>query len=215
MKKYGKILGVGLTLIMVLSCVVYAENSREEAFNPIESYSKIDNTKSGIETYKSNVVKRIDDISSKKIKDINCTITFSEKISLDELKSFVEKYAIDLEFVEVRYVKDGERSTAGIRFLDDYNQLKYLIESTESEHDVQLQGIVDIYARVDADMLEDVQNDEIVFLTDISGDAVMVGNYSVNQEERNKNYAPDGLDSFPCALSWDLEDAGIVDMYDK
>lgn len=215
MKKYGKILGVGLTLIMVLSCVVYAENSREEAFNPIESYSKIDNTKSGIETYKSNVVKRIDDISSKKIKDINCTITFSEKISLDELKSFVGKYAIDLEFVEVRYVKDGERSTAGIRFLDDYNQLKYLIESTESEHDVQLQGIVDIYARVDADMLEDVQNDEIVFLTDISGDAVMVGNYSMNQEERNKNYAPDGLDSFPCALSWDLEDAGIVDMYDK
>ena len=215
MKKYGKILGVGLTLIMVLSCVVYAENSREEAFNPIESYSKIDNTKSGIETYKSNVVKRIDDISSKKIKDINCTITFSEKISLDELKSFVGKYAIDLEFVEVRYVKDGERSTAGIRFLDDYNQLKYLIESTESEHDVQLQGIVDIYARVDADLLEDVQNDEIVFLTDISGDAVMVGNYSMNQEERNKNYAPDGLDSFPCALSWDLEDAGIVDMYDK
>ena len=143
------------------------------------------------------------------------SITFSEKISLDELKSFVGKYAIDLEFVEVRYVKDGERSTAGIRFLDDYNQLKYLIESTESEHDVQLQGIVDIYARVDADMLEDVQNDEIVFLTDISGDAVMVGNYSMNQEERNKNYAPDGLDSFPCALSWDLEDAGIVDMYDK
>lgn len=215
MKKYGKILGVGLTLIMVLSCVVYAENSREEAFNPIESYSKIDNTKSGIETYKSNVLKRIDDISSKKIKDINCTITFSEKISLDELKSFVEKYTIDLEFVEVRYVKDGERSTAGIRFLDDYNQLKCLIESTESEHGVQLQGIVDIYARVDADMLEDVQNDEIVFLTDISGDAVMVGNYNVNQEERNKNYAPDGLDSFPCALSWDLEDAGIVDMYDK
>lgn len=218
--KLGKILIMILLLILVC-CVIltnityantlgYIEND-SESFEPVIHYNEIDKTSTGIEKYRCNVNEKINEIINGKLDDIKCTITFSKKISVSELSSFAVKDDIDIELVEVRFLKGTDRYTSAIIFNGDYEDLENEINTISKNMDIDYVGIIDVYAKVDSEILSNVMNHPDVYIADISGDAAVIGNYETNAMKRNETYVDNKLDSFPCALSWDLEDLKIIE----
>jgi hypothetical protein len=180
-----------------------------QPFEPVDQYAEIEKTAEGLTNYKEEIIEEIDSIDNSKLKDIFTTITFIKPISFADLSKVIDKYHLSVEVVEVRHIVDNERYTTAILFEESLDNIEKQAEQLTDDLDGALKGYIDIYASVDASYLSKLINDELIYLADISGDAATEGKITKDGEVRNEYRFDDGIDDFPQAISWQIEDIGI------
>lgn len=160
--------------------------------NLIEQYKSIEKTELGIEKYKKLITEKNNEIKNKKVEDINTTITFSRPLELKELKEFVKKHSINPQQFVARAVKGNERITLAFKPHVDEKHVNMVKKQLKEEYNAEFVGFIDMYGFVDHEDLTAIENDEVTFLADTTGDK-----YFLKYEKDN---------GFAHALSWLLED---------
>ena len=142
----------------------------------------------------------------KDLADIRCTVTFEKAITLNELKTICTSNEIDLKVIETRHIINGKKYTSATIFNGNFEDLQNEINEITDDLGGGFVGVIDVYACIDSEYVDDVKRDQKVFLVDVSGDAASIGYYIKNGDTRNKERFDDGLNDFPHAMSWDLEE---------
>lgn len=211
------ILIVTLVITCAIPIIVNGDTESKDVyitpFDPILHYESIGQGEAKIEAYKEDVELAINEVSTVELEDVRTTITFSEPITEKELLDIVTTYDLIVEAVELRHLVGEERYTSAIIFDGDWDALNSEIDLiSEDLEESEYVGIIDIYAKVDSEVLEELSADPKIYLVDISGDAATLGSEVYDGDSRNEERFDDGIDDYPKALAWELEDIEMEEM---
>ncbi|WP_148294922.1 hypothetical protein [Geobacillus genomosp. 3] len=129
---------------------------------------------------------------NKKVEDINTTITFSRPLEFKELKEFVKKHKVNPQQFVARAVKGDERITLAFKPHVEEKHVSMVKKQLKEEYNAEFVGFIDMYGFVSHEDLTAIENDQVTFLADTTGDK-----YFLKHEKDN---------GFAHALSWLLED---------
>lgn len=204
--KRRTILIVALTMVFMGLYLANGLNHEVEAFNPLKQYASIEKSVEGLNEYKADNDELINNIKSQNIDDVRCTITFKHAISLEKLEEICLNNDIDIKVVETRHLLNDERYTSATIFSGNFEELRDEINAISQNIGGGYKGVIDIFACVDSNTLKQLNTLSEIYLIDVSGDAASVGFYEKDGEKRNLERFDNGLNDYPHALSWDLEE---------
>lgn len=206
MKKFSIFLVFSLLICAILSsaCATGFDSQTDEVA-PL--CAEDIQTRSGLEMYTDAVADRNDVLIQRQIlsADITATITFSQYLSFDEFRDYVEDYALDVRQVQVRGIADdGARITV---FALGGQELENLEENVLAEaitNEFTILGVTDIYAFVNSLDIKHMGADERTYLVDTSGSNYITGNlFSASVQDNTSSY-------FPKSVTWELENLGLL-----
>lgn len=149
-------------------------------------------------------------LESAGLNDIITTITFSKYVSFSEFEEFVNAHNLDIVRLQLRAIKsDGTRVTIFTNFDAQYKETVSLLEA---EAQCTLIGIASCFALVDSNNLSALEADTLIYLADTSGDMYHQESLARNGMERNTVDESQKTATFPQPITWDLEDAGLMEM---
>lgn len=163
--------------------------------NEVETFLKVDSesfTKESVKEYKNNMPNFVEELRQNGHKNVPATVTFNKPLSKNELKNIVENNKLDVESFTIRTVHaDGTTGTiVGVPSENELIPEDTLNEFLE-ESNAEYVGIYAIEGNVstDANDFDALQNDENIYLTDVSENIIKdeVSKSNKFKELRSKN----------------------------
>ena len=217
MNKSIKILLAAFVIITLTGTTVHAIKnlSLVNSYNSIAEYSKIEKNKVGLEKYKTEVMKRNNKLKIARLDGIIATITFNEPISAQKLEFYVKKHSIHPVQIQARSIQaNGARVTTMTKTTKGFKETDEIVKQQAMDSDATFVGYVSMYALVDSNKIEGIENDHYTYLIDTSADFFHSGESQVNGVTRNQ-LSYENINKlgkrFPHSLAWDLEDIRKVD----
>lgn len=195
---------VSIVCLFSLLCTAFAYNGNTPEQQVFLDAASVENS-SQLESF-SNY---IDDINYKatsyRLTNIAATITFSDYISFDELKAFIEKYGIEVEELTIRSIdSNGDRLTTTTLVSLGLDETESLLQMDAAMNDYTVIGIASLCAYIDYNQIDPITSDPISYVVDTSGDMRLSPN-AVSENDNNQS-------SFAQPLTWNLEDMGILNI---
>lgn len=208
MKKFSvkkTIIILSAVLILIVATVITVSGDTFR-YNPNDATRANLNTVSAMQDYKAEVEAENTKLPSN-LENVISTITFSKAMSFDEFKQYVESYNIEILRIQARgFDKNGDRTTLYSRADNGLDKTFDLIELALQSSPSDYAGIISVYALVNSNDVEAIQNDNNTFLIDTSMDNYYRKNvFNIFR----KGDDPDLF--FPHSVAWDAEDLGLAD----
>lgn len=136
------------------------------------------------------------------------TITFNNYLSFDEFARFMDENPVTIAQLQLRGVAPGgERVSIFTRTDKGLAETEQLLLEQASNEGFSVVGITSVYALVDEDQLNEIDQDRHTYTIDVAVDEYD----STVQLCNGGKTANCGLNGgFPKPLTWEMEDAGIL-----
>lgn len=163
------------------------------------------NQKQNVLNYVNIIQKQNMEYSKQEIGNIPVTITLTKAISLEELKTFVDNTEIEIVMVQARgFDQNGDRITFISKTHKGFDETQKILLSMAKEDNVEFSGYNAIFALVNTNNLEQIENNEFTYLADTS--SYNLNSYETANSTEDESNLDDTKYSFPHSLAWELED---------
>ncbi|GHV33118.1 hypothetical protein FACS18949_06220 [Clostridia bacterium] len=215
MKRFFSNRNIAIAVICVLAVVAvgggisYATGN-EQPYNMLTAYTNIEKTNEGIQSYVVATRALGEIIAATELNGIMTTITFSARLSAEEIFEFAEKYNLEIVQAQGRgYEADGTWIGVAARGDIGLERMKESVGFQAENNNFTFAGYTGINAKVNASELTEIQNDTAVFLADASGDRYFQGFTQINGSDRNYE---DGrrMAAYQQSLAWPIEELGLL-----
>ncbi|GHV36684.1 hypothetical protein FACS18949_16350 [Clostridia bacterium] len=176
----------------------------------LTAYSDIEKTTEGIQAYVVAAHALSATISNTELSGVMTTITFSERLSAEEVFDFAAENNLEIAQIQGRgYDASGTWISLAARADIGLDRMKDSVSEQAEVNEFTFAGYTGINARVNANKLTDIQNSPKVFLADVSGDRYFQGYTQADGTARNYEDGKRATD-YPQSLAWPIEELGLL-----
>lgn len=203
------------TLILALALSVgLVVSGSALALNVVSRPAKVN--RSDIDAYVHSVRQMNRELIAAEEESISASLTFAQYLSLSEFDNFVQAHDLDVEQVQLRGQKDdGTRVTIFANYNHSLEEIAAAIDLNATEGKYSLVGVTSCFALVDSSNLPDIEADTAIYLVDTSGDQRHYDSCAKNSIAQNGVDVCRKKGSFPQPITWELENAGLMDVADR
>ena len=211
LRRIGCILGVLLLVATLFSISAFALDGKEALAQ--DSNENVDiRIGKGLDDYVASINSENKVMLEAGLEDVITTITFSEYLSFEELNQYLDSYDLQAERLFLRGVNDdGTRVTVFTKTYLGMDKTEEMAKEDAESLGYELVGITAAYVFADSEQLSGICQDSRTYLADTSGDLYSSQNQLLSGYERNGENVEDNYGMFPQPLTWDLENAGILE----
>lgn len=192
------------TLCMVLGISALAASPKAEiSFSPDAIIATEDKTYEMVDGYVQDIRLRNEALVLCDVDEINTTITFSEYLSFQEFKEYIESYDLEVAQLQARgLTQDGTRVSIFSRTDKGLEETEQILCDEALSEGFDFIGITGANVRISPKQLDAISEDSRTYLADTSG-ALTAQKSEIAEREELRDW-------FPQSLTWDLEDLGIL-----
>ena len=211
LRRIGCIFGVLLLVVTLFSISAFALERKETLAQ--DSNKNVDiKIEKDLDDYVASINSENKVMMDAELDDIITTITFSEYLSFEELNQYLDSYDLQAERLFLRGVNDdGTRVTVFTKTYLGMDKTEKMANEDAESLSYELVGVTAAYVFADSEQLSSICQDSRTYLADTSGDLYSSQNQLLTGYERNGKNIEDNYDMFPQPLTWDLENAGILE----
>ncbi|MVO99922.1 hypothetical protein [Paenibacillus lutrae] len=196
MKTSKIIFSVGIALTLTITSLSVSQSSFADQlpFEPVSDYAQVEKTKQGFEKSMKQKKERTAKLKDKADANemILATFTFSKALTEQEIQKLVDKYGLDLKYV---YTRSIDRQDLRVTALHEVSGTQYinkrLIDDYIKNFGGEYKGIIEANGYIKAGMVDKIDKEKLVYLTDTDGDP------KIKSNPKKK---------FPVGQYWNLED---------
>ena len=163
-------------------------------------------TPAEVSSYKAEVAEVTETLAQTTLEDLETTVTFDRYLDVSDLEAIQSETDAEIDQLEVRLEKDGERLTCVTRTDKGLAETERLIKDSLGDGE-QFVGFVSAEAKVDAKKLAGLQKHKDVYLADPTADPAVTEKkadkkLSARTEEKKVEHHK--------SFAWELEDQKVL-----